>query len=76
MEKEIIQALKEDRLYDFIANNYWKIERELIRDLILEIYYILLYDTEIEIDADIDEVFKEINNKIIESLKQNRDWED
>ena len=76
MEKEIIQALKEDRLYDFITNNYWKIERELIRDLILEIYYILLYDTEIEIDADIDEVFKEINNKIIESLKQNRDWED
>lgn len=76
MEKEIIQAIKEDRLYDFIANNYWRIEREMLRDLILEIYYVLLYDTEIEIDADVDEVFKERNNKIIKSLKENRDWEE
>ena len=74
MEQEIMQAIKEDRLYDFIANNYWKIEREVLRDLILEIYYVLLYDTELEIDADVDEVFKERNSKIMKSLIENRDW--
>ena len=35
MEKEIIQAIKEDRLYDFIANHYWEIDREILKDLML-----------------------------------------
>lgn len=71
MEKEILQAIKEDRLYDFIANNYWQIEKETLRDLILEIYYIFKYETSLEIQ----EHFKTTNKKIIESLKENRDWE-
>lgn len=72
MEKEIIQAIKEDRLYDFIANNYWRIKPEMLKDLILEIYYIFRYET----DLDIEENFKEINENIIECLKENRDWEE
>ena len=71
MEQEILQAIKEDRLYDFIANNYWQIEREILRDLILEIYYIFKYETSLETR----EHFKGINKKIIQSLKENRDWE-
>ena len=71
MENEILQAIKEDRLYDFIANNYWQIEREILRDLILEIYYIFKYETSLETR----EHFKGINKKIIQSLKENRDWE-
>ena len=71
MEQEILQAIKEDRLYDFIASNYWKIEKETLRDLILEIYYIFKYETSLETR----EHFKGINKKIIESLKENRDWE-
>ena len=72
IEKEIIQAIKEDRLYDFIANHYWEIKPELLKDLILETYYILRYETDIDLGANM----QETREKIIESLKQNRDWEE
>lgn len=72
IEKEIIQAIKEDRLYDFIANHYWEIKPEMLKDLILEIYYILRYETDVDLGANM----QETREKIIESLKQNRDWEE
>lgn len=72
MEKEIIQAIKEDRLYDFIANHYWEIKPEMLKDLILEIYYILRYETDVDLGANM----QETREKIIECLKQNRDWEE
>ena len=72
IEKEIIQAIKEDRLYDFIANHYWEIKPKLLKDLILEIYYILRYETDVDLGANM----QETREKIIESLKQNRDWEE
>ena len=72
IEKEIIQAIKEDRLYDFIANHYWEIKPEILKDLILEIYYILRYETDVDLGANM----QETREKIIESLKQNRDWEE
>lgn len=72
MEQEIIKAIKEDRLYDFIANHYWAIKPEMLKDLILEIYYILRYETDIDLGANM----QETREKIIESLKQNRDWEE
>lgn len=69
MEKEILKAIEEDRLYDFIANNYWQIEKETLRDLILEIYYILRNDYDYITSGEV------INNYLIGSLKENRDWE-
>lgn len=70
MEKEILKAIKEDRLYDFIANNYWRISHETLRDLILEIYYILRYEqTEISHGED-------LCARIVESLKENKEWEE
>ena len=72
MENEILKAIKEDRLYDFIANHYWEIKPELMRDLILEIYYVFRYETSL----DIEEEFAETHEKLIESLKENRDWEE
>ena len=71
MEKEILKAIEEDWLYDFVANNYYKMSKEELRDLILEIYYIFKYETSLETR----EHFKGINKKIIQSLKENRDWE-
>lgn len=65
MEKEIIQAIKDDRLYDYISINYCKISKRELRDLILEIYYILRCEI-----AD-----EDINGKIVDYLKENRDWE-
>lgn len=70
MEQEILTAIKEDRLYDFIANNYYRISHETLRDLLLEIYYILRNDYDYITSG------KVINNYLIESLKQNRDWEE
>lgn len=72
MEKEIIQAIKEDKLYDFIANHYWEIKPEILKDLILEIYYMLRYERLEETEESI-EMFKE---NLIYSLMQNRDWEE
>lgn len=66
MENEILKAIEEDRLYDFVANNYYKMDKETARDLILEIYYILRMEV-----AD-----EDINGKIVEYLKENRDWEE
>ena len=72
MKKEIIQAIKEDKLYDFIANNYYKISKEETRDLLLELIYMIYFDYEYCIE----ENKKTLNEHIIESLKENRDWEE
>ena len=70
MEQEILTAIKEDRLYDFVANNYYRISQETLRDLILEIYYILRYEqTEISHGED-------LCARIVESLKENKEWEE
>ena len=39
LQQEIIDAVKNDTLYDFIANNYWKLGSESMKQLILEIVY-------------------------------------
>ena len=73
MEKEIIQAIKEDRLYDFIANHYWEIKPEMLRDLILEFTYEIYFNS---YEYSSKEDRKALNEKIIECLKENRDWEE
>lgn len=72
MEKEIIQAIKKGKLYDYIANNFYKISKEVLRDLILEIIYMIYYDYEYSIDAD----RQLLNEHIVECLKENREWEE
>ena len=72
MEQEIIQAIKKGKLYDYIANNFYKISKEVLRDLILEIIYMIYYDYEYSIDAD----RQLLNEHIVECLKENREWEE
>jgi len=72
MEQEIIQAIKKGKLYDYIANNFYKISKEDLRDLILEIIYMIYYDYEYSIDAD----RQLLNEHIVECLKENREWEE
>lgn len=69
MEQEIIQAIKEDKLYGYISNNYWKMSKEHLRDLILEITYMIYFDYEYSINED----KKVLSNHIVECLKENRD---
>lgn len=68
MEREILQAIREDRLYDYIANNYYKISQEKLKDIILEIYYIYRCETIKNV--------KECNNKIANYLIENKCWEE
>ena len=72
MEQEIIQAIKEDRLYDYITNNFYKMSKEHLRDLILEIIYMIYYDYEYSIDID----RQLLNKHIVECLKENKEWEE
>lgn len=72
MEKEILTAIKEDRLYDFIANNYHRIDKEISKDLLLELVYMIYFDYEYSYEGNT----KVINNHIIGALKENRDWEE
>lgn len=50
MKDKVIQAIKENKLYDFIANHYWEMDRCDLKDIILELDYIL-YDRQINDDV-------------------------
>lgn len=41
LRKQFISALGDDCGYDFLANNYWNMDRCAVRDIVLEcLYYI------------------------------------
>lgn len=40
MKDEVMKAIEENRLYDFIANNYWKMSKEELKDVILELAWV------------------------------------
>lgn len=63
--KDIIEAIKNDTLYDYISSKRLVLDATDLRDLILELYYILR----------VEENNEGINEKLIEHLKNNRDWE-
>lgn len=73
MENEILKAIKEDRLYDFVANNYWKMSAEISRDLLLELIYEIYFNS---YQYSSKEDRQGLNENLIESLKENRDWEE
>lgn len=39
MKEEIMKAIEEKRLYDFIANNYWQMSKEELKDVLLEVIW-------------------------------------
>ena len=70
MKEQILEAIKNDMLYDFIANNYWQIERDTLKDIILELYFLVIENTNTEERT-------KFNNKLIEYLKDNKlGWEE
>lgn len=40
-KQKILQAIKENNLYYYIANNYWKLEKDTIIDLLKEVVFLL-----------------------------------
>lgn len=58
-KQEIIQAIKDNRLYDFICSNYWRIEDRLLLELLKECI------------ATLEE---HQNNDLIDNLKEWEEW--
>lgn len=65
-EKEILQAIKDNNLYGFIANNYNQISKEKLKDLILELDFIITEEFDIK--------NTELNNTLIEYLTEYKGW--
>lgn len=38
-KKEVIKALREDTLFDYLANNYYKFDKEDLKDIAKELAY-------------------------------------
>lgn len=38
-DAEVIRAIESDKLYGHIANNYWNMSKESLKDIILELVY-------------------------------------
>lgn len=37
--ERLLEALNSDRLYDYIANHYWEMSKEELKDVLLEVIY-------------------------------------
>jgi hypothetical protein len=35
----LLKALNSDRLYDYVANHYWEMDKEELKDVLLEVIY-------------------------------------
>lgn len=60
-KKELVQAIKDNRLADHIARNYWNWSRECLKDIAIELIF-TLYDNDLnESNIDIDELLERLN---------------
>ena len=66
MKKELLQALKECRLYDYIANNYWRLSKEELafigKELAFAVYQVLKDDEKL--------VFNEMQENVENDIKE------
>lgn len=52
LRNDLMQAVQEDRLYSYVAENYWKLDKEDLKNILLEVIYspdnkeTLLYELE------------------------------
>lgn len=58
-KKEIANAIKENRLYDFICSNYYRIDDDILLDLLKECIATLT---------------NQQNNDLIDNLREYKDW--
>lgn len=60
-KQEIIDAIKNDTIYDFICSNSYRIDNDILKDLLLECIAVIQEEQK--------------NKKLIENLKEFKDWE-
>lgn len=66
MRREVIRNMEHDTDYDFIANNYWNMDKTDLKDIILELLYGIYENEKHGIDA---------KEEAIENLKERWDME-
>ena len=64
-KKEIMEGLDSSIPYDFIANNYWRIDDDNMRDLVLEL--VALYDRD---------EWEHVKDKLINNLCEYKNWDE
>ena len=63
-KKDIMEAIKNNRLYDFIASNYWRLDNNIIIELLKECIYTLDLDN------------TKTQKQLIDNLQEFEGWED
>lgn len=62
-EQEILKAIENDSIFDYIANNYWNMSRDMLKAILLEYIYALY-----EVENHRVEPWEAVDN-VIENLK-------
>lgn len=52
MKEEFLKAIEENRTYDFVAQNYYKMSDEELKDIALEALYAVIESNDLESVAD------------------------
>lgn len=82
MEKKIKNELldilnnKRGNMYDFIANNYWILDKDELKDIALEcvaLMYQYAEALEMERKGNIDNATKQAHNDLLENIKEYRE---
>lgn len=68
--EKLIQAVRDDNLYDYIANNYCEMTKEELAVVIKEYDYILYYESRASINGDIIITRKELMEKLADELHE------
>lgn len=65
---DFIEALNEGRAYDYIAQNYWQMSKEDLKDILLEFIYEADESTIMDREFDTDNVISEIEDRYIDCV--------
>lgn len=52
MKEEFLKAIEENRAYDFVAQNYYKMSDEELKDIALEALYAVMESNDLDSVAD------------------------
>lgn len=66
--KDIVTAIKNYNIYDYISNNYWKMDKETLKNVLLEYIFLAHEESldETKVAGEIEErynLYEEINGK-------------
>ena len=67
MTREQLSEMEKDGIYEYITQNYWKMEKEELRDVCKELSFALYHHDR--------ELLKELEKEAINELKENADDE-